>query len=185
MLIIIAIIILAILIQKKWQHMSMETDHASHPNSYYNSCKKTKEHSDDGLKNSGCEDINQEPIYEPLGEEPYDVPCKLSDEVPVVPKRENCVAVIKHENMAHLSSNIRKFLLNPDAQDHTSVTQFKNVGFPLSPNTSLSQYESVLGPHLTPKVDTDSSEPYYVNLRPKCKEDAVLSVNETSDYNYV
>ena len=109
MLIIIAIIILAILIQKKWQHMSMETDH---PNPYYSSCKKTKEHSDDGLKNSGCEDINQEPIiYELLGEEHYDVPCKLSDEVPVVPKRENCAnnfVVIKHENMGHLSSNVNE-----------------------------------------------------------------------------
>ena len=90
-LIIIAITILVIMIQRKW-HMNMETECVSHPNPYYNPRKKTEEHNIDVLNNTGYGDTMQEAIYEPLGEEPvpYDVPRKLSEKPVFAKARNSC-----------------------------------------------------------------------------------------------
>ena len=186
-------IIILVIVKRKKQHMSMETEHVPHPNPYYKyDINKTdgyiKEELKDSAAGQGFGYINHEPIYEPIDEEPspycipstYDVPRK-SSERPALPQRNSTGSgLVQYENVEQAST------LKRSSTPHTSSSQYQNMaGSFVSPHTSISQYENV---PLTPdgsKDKTDSAadltDDDLQDVQPKNKDDAENSSEFSAD----
>ena len=181
-------IIILVIVKRKKQHMSIETEHVPHPNPYYKPDIKTDEYIKEELKDSADFGyVNHEPVYEPIDEEPspycipstYDVPHKLSERA--LPQRNSTgSALVQYENASTLKKS---------STPHTSVSQYQNVADScISPHALVSQYENVLESSLTPdgsKDKTDSAadltDDNLQDVQPKNKDDAENSSEFSAD----
>ena len=176
-------IIILVIVKRKKQYMSIETEHVPHPNPYYIPDIKTDEYIKEELKDSaGFGYINHEPIYEPIDEEPspycisstYDVPHK-SSERPALPQRNSTgSALVQYENASTLKKS---------STPHTSVSQYQNMADScVSPHASVtSQYENVLESSLTPDGSKDKTDSSADPTDDDAENASVFSADEMAD----